>query len=102
MSGAKSSYSNRKAAWVGLYVGWGGVSRDLQTGSNISQVEGISGIAPAYHLSVALRGKGSEEEQWLTPMPDTSASPHVPLVPFVLPPRHWSSEGESLSRRVRV
>ena len=31
-------------------------------------------------------------------MADASASPSVPLMPFKLPPRHWSSEGESLSR----
>ena len=44
--------------------------------------------------SVALHGEGLEKGQWplLAPMPDTSASPNIPLVPFKLPPWSWSSE----------
>ena len=50
--------------------------------------------------SVALQVEGPEKGQWLllTLMPDTSASPSMPLVPFKLPPWCWSSEGVSLSR----
>ena len=50
--------------------------------------------------SMALWAEGSEKGQWtlLTLMPDTSASPSMPLVPFKLPPQLWSSEGVSLSR----
>ena len=48
---------------------------------------------------VGLWGEGLEKGQWplLTLMPDTSVSPSMPLVPFKLPPQHWSSEGMSLS-----
>ena len=47
---------------------------------------------------VSLQREGSEKGQWplLTPMPDTSASPCMPLVPFKLPFWHWSLEGVSL------
>ena len=53
-----------------------------------------------WYLLPALWGKGLEKGQWplLTLMPDTSASPSMPLVPFKLPPWCWSSEGVSLSR----
>ena len=53
---------------------------------------------------VSERGEGSEKGQWplLTPVPDTSVSPCIPLVPFKLPPQCWSSEGASLSRWVCV
>ena len=49
--------------------------------------------------SVTLWGESLEKGQWplLTPMPDTSVSPSIPLVPFKLPFQCWSSEGVSLS-----
>ena len=39
-AGAKTSHSYVKAAWVGLYVWWDGVSGDLQGRSDsVSQVD---------------------------------------------------------------
>ena len=43
-------------------------------------------------------GTGNGQCLLLTPMPATSAFPNMPLVPFKLPPWHWSSEEVSLSR----
>ena len=50
--------------------------------------------------SVALYGEGSAKGQWplLALIPDTSASPSMPLVPLKMLPWHWSSEGVSLTR----
>ena len=52
----------------------------------------------------ALLGEGSAKGQWplLAPIPGTSVSLYIPLVPFKLPPQCWSTEGASLSRWVRV
>ena len=64
--------------------------------------------------SVALCGEGSDQEQWSflqfclgencppapALMPDTSVPPHMPLVPFKLLPRCWSSEGVSQNKFV--
>ena len=44
------------------------------------------------------KGLGKGQCPLLTLMPDTPVSPSMPLVPFKLPPRCWSSEGMSLSR----
>ena len=53
-----------------------------------------------WYLLPALWGKGLEKGQWplLTLMPDTSVPFFMPLVPFKLLPKSWSSEGVSLSR----
>ena len=49
--------------------------------------------------SVALCSEGLEKGQWplLTLIPDSSVPPIMPLLPFKLLPRSWSSEGVSLS-----
>ena len=48
--------------------------------------------------------EGSAKGRWplLALMPDTSVSPCVPLVPFKLTPKCWSSEVASLSKWVYV
>ena len=53
-----------------------------------------------WYLLPALWGKGLEKGQWplLTLMPDTSVPFFMPLVPFKLLPKSWSSEGMTLSR----
>ena len=54
-----------------------------------------------HQLAGSVRGgEGLEKRQWplLTFMPDTSVSPHMPLVPFKLLLQFWSSEGVRLTR----
>ena len=51
-----------------------------------------------HQLAVSVRGgfrKGTMASAHSKP--DTLVSPSMPLVPFKLPPQHWSSEGMSLS-----
>ena len=83
-------------------MGWGGVSGGLQGRSNsVSQVDGVSDMHQPAGF-VVLWEEGSEKGQWplLTLIPDTSAYPSMPLVPFNLPPHWWSSQwvwvGESM------
>ena len=52
---------------MGLKIGWDEVSGYLQSGAdNVSQVDGVSDIAPTCLLGVLWR-EGSEEEQWSLP-----------------------------------
>ena len=53
----KASHSYGQAAWVDPQVGWDRVSGDLQGGSNcVSQVDGVSDMAPACQLCGAVEG----------------------------------------------
>ena len=74
-----------------------GISRVGQTVLVTSQVDGVSDMAPAVG---SVGGEGLAKGQWPLPilMPDTSLPPSMPLVPFKLLPRCWSSEGVSLNR----
>ena len=44
-------HMEKQLGWAVNWVGWGGASGDLQGGSNsVSQVDGVSDMAPAYPL----------------------------------------------------
>ena len=88
-----------KSSLGGPIVAWGRVSGDLQGRSNSdSQVDGVSNMAPACQLHGSVGGQGSEKGLLFSPIPDTSAFPCTPMVPFKLPPGRWISEGVSRSR----
>ena len=100
-----------ETAWVGLQVGWGGVSGKHQGGTkSVRQVDETQ----IWHPLVSSAGEGvvfSEKEQWpllallsgkkqphppdLDLIPDNSVYPHISLVPFKLLPQYWSSQGAS-------
>ena len=106
----------------GPIVEWDKVSRDLQGGANsVSQVNGVPDMVPTCWLygSVALwlwGGRIQERDNGLclpfylgescppalALMPDTSATPCMPLVPFKLLLRCWSLEGVTRSKCVWV
>ena len=56
-----------ETSWVGLEVGWGRASGNHQgDANNVSQVDGVSDMAPACHLCGSV-GEGSVKEQWPLP-----------------------------------
>ena len=91
-----------KSSLGGPIVAWGRVSGDLQGRSNsVSQVVGISDMAPACQLCSSVPGG---EGGWFSK--GTMASAHLDArhlsfsqyvtVPYKLLPQCWSSEGVSL------
>ena len=73
--------------WVGPYVGWHGVSGDLQGRANcVSQVDGVSDVVSPIS-SVALWGGESEKGKW--PLPSFCLGKLSPS--FCLDATHFSS-----------
>ena len=93
----------RSAIQMEKQLGWGGKLGEAESlgiskaDHSVSQVDGVSDMAPAYQLCGG--GGRLENGQWplLALMPDPLVSFCIPLVPFKLPPWYWSSEGVSLS-----
>ena len=73
------------------------VSGNLQGGShNVSQVDGVSDMAPAYWLCVWGGGVlENGQRPLLALMPDPLVSFCIPLVPFKLPP-HAGAQREQV------
>ena len=96
----------------GAQVGWDGASEDLQGGANsISQVDGVSDMAPACQLCGSVQ-EGSEKGQWplsaFTSVRKLSCSSCLDVRHFSSSPYAtgafqvstwcWSSEGVSLHK----
>ena len=85
-----------ETAWVGLQVGWGGVSGSLQGGANSdSQFDGVSDPAPTCWICVGRVWKrinaSASISVWdnaapaaLSLMPNYSFPPHISPVPLKL------------------
>ena len=96
-----------ETAWVGLRVGWDTASGNHQSGVNsVSQVGGISAIAPACQLCGS-EGRTQKRNNGLCQhfslgescppvlavMLDNSVPPYMSLMPFNLLPPCWNLEG---------
>ena len=84
-------------------LGWacklGGMEplRISSVGPSVSQLHGVSNMAPACWLCVCEVSVQKRDSGLLTLMPDTSVPPCKPLVPIKMLPQCWSSEGVILN-----